>query len=432
MTTDDRNAVAVIGGGLAGLTTAALLARAGRRVVVYERAGELGGRARTQEEQGFEWNLGPHALYAGAAAARTFRDLRVPFSGARPDVNGFVLDRGAKHTLPGGFVSLLTTRFFGLGAKMETARLLGRLPRVDARPLAGVSMGDWLAREIAHDDVRRLVAALIRLSTYANSDAQSAGAALANLQSALAHGVLYLDHGWQTLVAGLRDVAVAAGARIEAGARVAAVLHDDAVRGVALADGGERRHDAVVATGGPSEVAPLVSGAAATALAAWSAAATPVKAACLDVALSRLPDPAGTFGLGIDEPVYVSVHSAAARLAPAGGAVVHVAKYLPVGQPSDPKADERQLERTLDLLQPGWRTALVARRFLPQLVVSHALVAAAAGGLAGRPGPAVPGVRGLYVAGDWIGAEGMLADAAVASAAEAARLVVADAVRQAA
>jgi pyruvate/2-oxoglutarate dehydrogenase complex dihydrolipoamide dehydrogenase (E3) component len=36
--------------------------------------------------------------------------------------------------------------------------------------------------------------------------------------------------------------------------------------------------------------------------------------------------------------------------------------------------------------------------------------------LKGRPRPDVPGVEGLYVAGDWVGPEGMLADASMASA----------------
>jgi phytoene dehydrogenase-like protein len=430
--TGTSNGVAVVGGGLAGLSAAALLGRAGRPVVVYEKASELGGRARTQAEQGFEWNLGPHALYAAGPAAQTFKTLGVAYSGRKPTVGGFVLDRGTKHTLPGGLVSLLTTRFFGLGAKMETGKLLGALPRVDAKALASVSIGDWLAREVAHEDVRRFVAALCRLSTYANSPDQSAEVALGNLQLAVSEGVLYLDHGWQTLVDGLRAAAVAAGVRFENGARVATVRHDDRVRGVRLADGREATYGAVIMTGGPADVAALPEWAGATPLAAWEAAARPVKAACLDVALARLPVAGSTFALGIDEPVYASVHTAFAKLAPGEGAVVHLAKYLPVGVESDPKADERTLEHVLDLLQPGWKDVLVARRFLPQLVVSHALVTATGGSLAGRPGPAVPGVGGLYVAGDWVGREGLLADASVGSAAEAARLVLEDRVRAAA
>ena len=44
--------------------------------------------------------------------------------------------------------------------------------------------------------------------------------------------------------------------------------------------------------------------------------------------------------------------------------------------------------------------------------------------LAGRPGPGIPGSAGLLVAGDWVGAEGMLSDASVASAKVAAGLAI--------
>ena len=344
--TEQKNGtVVVVGGGLAGLVAATSLARAGRRVTVFEKARDAGGRARTQVEHGFEWNLGPHALYLGGAAARTLGALGIPFSGGKPAVSGFVLDRGVKHTLPGGLVSLLTTRLFGLGDKVETARLLAGLGRVDAAALATVRVDDWLRREIAHEDVRRLLAALFRLATYANSADQSAEAAVGNLQSALAHGVIYLDHGWQTLVDGLRAAAVASGARIETGTRVDAVLHDDRVWGVRLAGGREERCDAIVVAGAPEDAASLVEGGF---LAAWAAAATPVRTACLDVGLSRLPVPGATFGLGVDEPLYASVHTAVAKLHPSGGAVIHVARYIPVGTNGDARADERQLEGVLD------------------------------------------------------------------------------------
>ena len=57
------------------------------------------------------------------------------------------------------------------------------------------------------------------------------------------------------------------------------------------------------------------------------------------------------------------------------------------------------------------------------MVVTHALVDGRQGGPAGRPGPAVPEVRGLFVVGDWIGPEGMLVDASLASARRAADLI---------
>jgi phytoene dehydrogenase-like protein len=60
------------------------------------------------------------------------------------------------------------------------------------------------------------------------------------------------------------------------------------------------------------------------------------------------------------------------------------------------------------------------------MTVSHALVTAAQDGTGGRPGPEVPGIPGLFVAGDWVGPSGILADAALASAEAAARMIVAE------
>jgi hypothetical protein len=59
-------------------------------------------------------------------------------------------------------------------------------------------------------------------------------------------------------------------------------------------------------------------------------AAKPVRLVCLDVALSSLPDKDALFALGVDRPLYFSVHSAYAKLAPKGGALIHIAKYLGV------------------------------------------------------------------------------------------------------
>ncbi|MFN8640873.1 MAG: sigma-70 family RNA polymerase sigma factor [Candidatus Binatia bacterium] len=95
-----------------------------------------------------------------------------------------------------------------------------------------------------------------------------------------------------------------------------------------LADGRALAADAVVIAAGPDAVAQLLDGPVPR---GWAAAATPVRAACLDVCLTRLPRLRATFALGIDQPLYLSVHSAAARLAPEGAAMIHVLKYLASG-----------------------------------------------------------------------------------------------------
>lgn len=57
--------IAVIGGGLTGLTAAVYLARAGKSVIVLEKENQLGGLAQTVKLNGALFNLGPHAMYEG-------------------------------------------------------------------------------------------------------------------------------------------------------------------------------------------------------------------------------------------------------------------------------------------------------------------------------------------------------------------------------
>lgn len=420
--TDDT--IVVVGGGLAGLAAAAYLARAGRAVTVLERAGAAGGRAQTTLAGEFRLNLGPHALYNGGAAARVLDELGIPRMGNVPATSGaYALDRGTLHALPGGLVSLLTTSLFGVAGKVETARLLAGLARIDAAVLASTPLRDWLARDVRHDGARRLIEALFRLSTYANApDAMSAGLAVGQLQLALAHNVRYLDGGWETLVDGLRARVEGHGGRVRTGAAVVELVigAGGAMTGVRLRSGEVVPAGTVIVALDAAAAAPLLPESAARRTARD---AVPVRAACLDVGLARLPRPRATFALGIDEPLYCSVHSAAARLAPEGGAMIHVARYLDADTP-DPGSVERQLEGVLDHVQPGWRDVVVERRFLPHMVAASALATAAGGGIASRPGPALPEVRNLYLAGDWIGSEGWLADASLASGAAAARLVM--------
>src|SRR5690606_7737440 len=51
--------IVVIGGGISGLASAALLAREGHRVTLLERNAEVGGRVGSFERDGFRWDTGP-------------------------------------------------------------------------------------------------------------------------------------------------------------------------------------------------------------------------------------------------------------------------------------------------------------------------------------------------------------------------------------
>jgi len=413
--------VVVVGAGLAGLTAAAFAARAGARVLVLERTEEVGGRAATHDNDGFLFNVGPHALYDGGHAARTLTELGVRYSGRRPSASGgLAFHEGGLHALPGGFVSLLTTDLLSLSGKLELGKALGTLGKIDAASLRGQTLRQWLDASFHDDVVRGLVEALMRVTAYANDpDRSCAAASVAQLQAGIGKGVLYLDGGWATLARGLRDAAEAAGAVVRTGQRVQAVKTGEGGVEIVAGEHTVRARLAVLAVP-PSVAAALTEGPGSETLAVWAADATPVKAACLDLGLRRLPDPRRLFVVGIDRPLYFSVHSASARLAPEGAAVIHVARYLGP-EPTDAKAIEAELEAFCDVVQPGWRSEVVVRRYLPAMMVTGALVEANKR----RPGPAVTGSPSLLVAGDWVGDEAMIADTAVASGRRAGTLAAA-------
>jgi phytoene dehydrogenase-like protein len=119
----------------------------------------------------------------------------------------------------------------------------------------------------------------------------------------------------------------------------------------------------------------------------------------------------------------MSAQSLFARIAPPDGALIHTFKQLDPTHPSDPRADERDLEDLLDTVQPGWRDVLVKHIYMPGIEAIGMLPTATGGGFAGRPSPQLPGLPNLYLAGDWVGPEGFLVDAAIASARQAAQLI---------
>ncbi|MFN0095268.1 MAG: phytoene desaturase family protein [Dehalococcoidia bacterium] len=418
MALPEQTTVAVIGGGLAGLTAAAYLARDGVGVALIERAPQAGGRAITVEKSGFKLNLGPHALYRDSPAPAILAELGVAVPGRSPEVKGVALKGGRRHILPSSATALFRTGVLSAREKVVVSAFLAGLGRMDFSAIASEPLDVWLRRRFESEGARSLVAALVRLATYANApEVASAGAAMAQLRSAL-RGVTYIEGGWQTLVDGLRGRAEAAGVRFVRG-RASRVGMPSPRRRVEIAGGAAIEAEAVIIAASPADAATLLTGAEHEAPAMWAAQAVPARASCLDIALTRLPRRRPLFALGVDEATYLSVHSAYAKLAPSGATLVSLAKYLRPDE-HDPGAALRELEATMDLVHPGWRALEVDRQFLPSLIVMHDQPRAATGGLAGRPPVAVPAAPGVFVAGDWAGPEGWLAGAALASARAAA------------
>lgn len=419
--------VAIVGGGLAGLSAACYLARAGCNVTVFEKASEPGGRAATRKHDEFYFNEGIHALYTGGAAEQVLQELGIKYSGRGPK-KIFMLGQGKFYLAPTSVTTLLQTGFLSLADKLALVGLFGKLAKVDARELAHTSVQTWLEQNVKRPRVYKVLESTARVLTYSAAlELVSAEVFIKRTQTSLKHPVIYLDGGWQTLVDGLRRAAEQSGAKVVSGVRVEEVTHREGrAQGLRLSDGSFVNSNAIIIATRPQDAVKLVEQGNFPALRRMVENIVPAQVACLDVALSRLPNPRYPVVQDLEQPRFMTTHSLYSKVAPEGGALIYSFKQLDPTQPTDPHQDERELEDLLDTAQPGWREALVKRQYLPRINGVSLLPTAASGGYAGRPDGRIPGIANLYLAGDWIGSEGFLADASMASARKAAQLILQD------
>jgi phytoene dehydrogenase-like protein len=419
--------VVVVGGGMAGLTAACYLAREQIDVTVIEKSSYLGGRAATQDFDGFRFNRGGHALYTGGAASRILDELGVSYDYGIPK-RTFVMQGGKLSHFPADPLGLLRADLLSAGDKVALVRLLVALGVANPQAVANTSVQGWLDHNVRRPQLHRLMTALARTFVYSAAlDLVSAELFVEKVQRALRHPVHYVDGGWGTLVDRLRVAAERAGACIVSNTYVDGVELDDGhAWGVRLRDGSHMRASAVVVATSPRDAAKLVDGGEHPVMCQIVEGLIPARIACLDVALERLPVPDHPIVQDLEGPRFMSTQSVYSRVAPEGGALIISFKQLDPRYPGDPREDERDLEDLLDVAQPGWRGALVRRQYLPRIEAVGALPIAREGGFAGRPGPRVQGLDNLYLAGEWVGSKGFLVDASMASAHRAADLVLED------
>jgi oxygen-dependent protoporphyrinogen oxidase len=115
-------AVAIVGGGIAGLTAAYRLKQRGVRVVVYEAGERVGGAIRTRRSDGYIAELGPNSLSTPSPALRaliTELGLEPSLVAASPAAKKrYVVRKNRLLPLPMSPQDFLTTRLLSNGAKL--------------------------------------------------------------------------------------------------------------------------------------------------------------------------------------------------------------------------------------------------------------------------------------------------------------------------
>jgi oxygen-dependent protoporphyrinogen oxidase len=284
---ETRHRVAIVGGGIAGLTAAWRLHQRGIDFALIEASPRLGGVIRSETAQGFLLEAGPDAILAqkaeGLALCRELGlDSRlIPTNPAQRSV--YILNRGRMHAMPDGLVLTIPTRIlpfaraslFSWRAKLRMGlevfvparrdgadesiasfmlRRFGReaLDLLGEPLLAGIHSGDperlsMRATFPRFVEMEERHGSLIRAMLAARPRRPSAGSGSA----------------FYSLAGGLEELVGALAARLPAGAvrrnaRVRALRHQDGMFALDVADGQPLLADTVIVAAPAHAAAPLL------------------------------------------------------------------------------------------------------------------------------------------------------------------------------
>jgi phytoene dehydrogenase-like protein len=371
--------ITVVGGGIAGLVAAIACAEEGTKVRLVEAHERLGGRARSTDGP-YKANLGPHAMYNDGAFWRWMREREILPAYRKARLSGVRLRLGGtlRRTPP-------------LGTLPAILRLRGR-----EAPVA-TDFRTWAASH-TDEDTAALAASAAGVFTFHHDPGELSAAfvwpRMARLLLTVPSIVTYPVAGWSTLVAALEKRVRELGVIVDTGTRMEELPATPTILATELDQARELLGDDSLR---------------------WQSGRT----VCLDLGVRhRRGDP--TIVSDLDESGWIGRYSGAnPTIAPEGEELIQAQMPIRPGESVDMAA--MRLERFLDVSIEDWRGRETWRR---RQVMDGRSGALDMPGSSWRDRPVVDRGDGVFLAGDMVAAEGMLAEVSWASAVEASRLAL--------
>ncbi|MFZ0634310.1 MAG: protoporphyrinogen oxidase [Candidatus Acidiferrales bacterium] len=152
--------VAVIGGGISGLSCAYRLQKLGVAVLLLETQDRAGGVIGTVETNGFRFESGPQSLLGAPQVLELVRELGLEgeLLKADPRAPRYVLVRGRLRAVPMSPPAILTSSLFSLNSRY---RILTEALHRSQPPNLEESVADFVRRKFGHEILEYLVAPFV-------------------------------------------------------------------------------------------------------------------------------------------------------------------------------------------------------------------------------------------------------------------------------
>ncbi|PKN53548.1 MAG: hypothetical protein CVU55_00030 [Deltaproteobacteria bacterium HGW-Deltaproteobacteria-13] len=182
----------VIGAGYAGMSAAALLAHAGRKVIVLEASGLIGGRAHSfRDEKGYlrEYGAHSHRLARKGIANEVFKRLGEEIDFLPEAKDARLIFRGKLWERPEGPAGFLKTPMLPFGARLALLAFMIKIKKADPLKWYDKTLLDFYKTSFQHPDVEAFLPFLGMTVMCPQTDKVSAGEVIDFLQRAFKAGV---------------------------------------------------------------------------------------------------------------------------------------------------------------------------------------------------------------------------------------------------
>ena len=184
--------VIVIGTGYAGMSAAALLTHAGRRVLVLEERGMIGGRAHAfRDRDGYVREYGAHSHRLGhlGIANQVFKRLGDEIDFLPESKDSKLIFKGKLWDRPEGPLGFLKTPMLSFRARLVLLALFARIKKTDPADWYDKTLLDFYSTSFHHSEVREFLPFLGMTVMCPDPGKVSAGEVIDFLKRALAAGV---------------------------------------------------------------------------------------------------------------------------------------------------------------------------------------------------------------------------------------------------
>jgi phytoene dehydrogenase-like protein len=369
----------VIGAGIGGLVTAALLAKRGVAVKVFERAPIAGGRSHILQKDGFTMSYGAHALLApkSAPVSTIYRELGLSVKWNKPNLLKFKLMR-EQNIVPGLFSpgALTTPAVDGFTSSLSFFRIFlslhGKKPNFEP----SYTVEQWLRDQNIEPSVERALRGYFTLSVYDLSlERFSMNAFVEHMKMMYTKTVSLVYVSYEQLLMQLETIIRSYGGEIAYGQEVWEILVENGKAiGVKLKDSAETA-DRLVANLPVSQLAKLC--APSSALEQEIGHYLEQQGSYVFVYDIMLSKPLRTDIanlLDLDSHVYVNVFSLnEPTSAPQGNTLLNCLKLLSAEEQKDDSHAERSeaaVEKVLDVAYPDWRNHAIGVRKIRRALVN--------------------------------------------------------------